>query len=218
MPHRRSRLARAKPTRTPNRRFILFCEGKNTEPGYFHALERHLKSPIIKVETQAVGAPWTIAERAIARAKQEKLIKGSRSKPENSFEEGDEIWAIFDRDEHPRYVEAIELCRSKGIKVGRSNPCFEIWLILHKEDFHSPDDRHQVCRRLRVLQPEYDPAGSKECNWAELIKNIEMAEQRALNQLVQRENEGDPFGRPSTTVACLTASIRRAALESNVKK
>jgi hypothetical protein len=82
----KSRLARARPTRSPRRRFIIYCEGKKTEPGYFHALEGFLKSAIIDVEVEPTGVPKTIAEAAVARARREGLAKGSRRKPENSFE------------------------------------------------------------------------------------------------------------------------------------
>jgi hypothetical protein len=81
----KSRLARARPTRSPRRRFIIYCEGKKTEPGYFHALEGFLKSAIIDVEVEPTGVPKTIAEAAVARARREGLANGSRRKPEKNL-------------------------------------------------------------------------------------------------------------------------------------
>ncbi len=213
MARTKSRFTRAKPTRSPKRRFIIYCEGKNTEPGYFKALERSLKTAIVDVSIEPTGAPKTIASRAVARAKSELLARGSRRKPENSFELGDQVWAVFDRDEHDSFDAAVEHCVRHGVGVGRSNPCFEVWLILHEEDFHRPDDRHQVCRHLHSLHPAYDPVGAKTCDWAKLVANVEQAENRAERQLVERTNEGAPFGRPSTTVGKLTKAIRTAAIE-----
>ena len=84
----------------PKRRFILFCEGKNTEPAYFRAIERVCTSAQIEVQVEpAAGVPYTIAEKAVARAKSAGLAP--RSRRVNSFEESDQVWAVFDRDEHP---------------------------------------------------------------------------------------------------------------------
>ncbi len=172
------RLKRAKAKYAPRRRFIIYCEGENTEPGYFDALRRSFKNALIDLEVIPTGVPLTIAERAVKRARQEGFAKGVK-KPRNSFELADQVWAVFDRDEHPNFADAIALCERHGVKIGRSNPCFEIWLILHEEDYQRPDDRHQVCRHLRTLRQEYDPNGDKTCDCAEMIARVKIAEQRA---------------------------------------
>lgn len=210
MARNKADLHRRRPIRTPKRRFIIYCEGENTEPAYFAALKRILRYGLIDIETNPVGAPMTTAERAVERAKAEGLAKGSK-KPRDSFAEQDQVWAVFDRDEHPKFDDAIALCDSKGVKVGRSNPRFELWLILHIFLHDAPDDRHQLARRLRDLRPEYDPHGAKCCDWDVLIPNVETAEAHAEHLLARREKEGNPHGRPSTTVGQLTAAIRAAA-------
>lgn len=206
-------LQRRKPTRAPRRRFIVYCEGENTEPGYFNALKRILRYGLIDIETNPVGVPMTIAERAVERAKSEGLAKGSK-KPRDSFAAQDQVWAVFDRDEHPNFDEAVALCEAKGVKVGRSNPCFEPWLILHFVLHDAPDDHRQLPRRLRDLRPEYDPHGAKCCDWDALIPKVETAEANAARLLEKREAEGAPHGRPSTTVGELTSEIRKAAKAS----
>ena len=118
-------LRRGKYQREPKRRFILFCEGKNTESEYFRAIGRTCTGALIDLEiVPAAGVPFTIAEKAVARARSEGLILRRRRKM-SSFEEADQVWAVFDRDEHPRYNEAVTLCEQTGIHVARSNPCFE---------------------------------------------------------------------------------------------
>jgi hypothetical protein len=213
----KSNFARNRPTLSPKTRFIVYCEGSTTEPGYFNALRRSYRSALIDVEIQPTGAPRTIAEKAVERAKKEGLAKGVKARPKSSFESKDQVWAVFDRDEHESFDIAIELCTRHGVNIGRSNPCFEVWLILHEEEFHRPDDRHQVCRHLRCLCPEYDPHGAKICNWPKLLEHVEIAEQRASQQLSEREREGAPFGRPSTTVGALAEAIRKAAAASTPK-
>lgn len=202
-------LARSKSKRQPRRRIIIYCEGENTEPSYFRALKDHIK--YVDVSTIPAGVPMTVAEKAVARAIEEGLSKRSKKKLKNSYEERDQIWAAFDVDEHPNFNEAVALCVSNGIGVCRSNPCFEVWLILHEADHHSPDDHRAVCERLKSLRPEYDPNGSKTCDFDEMISRVEIAEARAAAQLARRNEERTPFGRPSTTAGELTAAIREAA-------
>ncbi|HEY8214760.1 MAG TPA: RloB family protein, partial [Methylocystis sp.] len=164
------------------------------------------------------GVPMSVAESAVARAKAEGLAKSSRRKPKNSFEEHDQIWAAFDRDRHPRFDEAVALCVSEGVRICRSNPCFEVWLILHETDYDKPDDHKAVCAHLRSLRPEYDPNGSKTCDFDEMIERVERAEARAEKLLTRREDQGAPFGRPSTTAGELTAAIREAAARHRAKR
>ena len=156
MARRTPPIRRRKSHKEPKRRFILFCEGKNTEPAYFSALKRTWTGALIDVVTRpGVGVPMTIAEKAVEYAKSEGLTKTSRRK-KNSFEKKDEVWAVFDRDEHPNFNEAVSKCRDNNVRVARSNPCFELWLILHERDYNQPNHHHVVQKDLKNLRPEYD--------------------------------------------------------------
>jgi hypothetical protein len=51
--------------------------------------------------------------------------------------EVDECWCLFDVEwpkHHPNLQEAIDLAHASDINLAISNPCFEIWLILHHQD------------------------------------------------------------------------------------
>jgi hypothetical protein len=104
--------------REPKKLFIIYCEGRRTEPTYFAALKRACANALIEVETVPnAGVPYTLARSAVGRARELDLSRRSR-KVLNSFEQGDEVWAVFDRDEHPRYREAIGLCEDVGLRSG----------------------------------------------------------------------------------------------------
>lgn len=196
-------LKRRRPTREPKRRFVLVCEGANTEPAYFAAIRRACSGTLVGVKTvPGVGVPMTVAERAVKEA--------GRTKPD-SFEEGDQVWAVFDRDKHPRFDEAVALCERRGIGVARSNPCFEIWLILHEREHNRPCSPSQAQKELARLRPEYDRRGAKTVDCDDLVNRVEEAEERAEAQLQRRTEEGAPFSNPSTTVGRLTREIRKAA-------
>lgn len=128
----------------------------------------------------------------------------------DSFEEGDQVWAVFDRDDHPHFKQAVELCESNGIYVGRSNPCFELWLVLHERDHNRYETRHRMQSILGDLRPEYDRRRGKTPDCEEMISRVEAAEQRAEQLLLRRQEEGNPYGNPSTTVGRLTRAVRTA--------
>lgn len=156
-----------------------------------------------------MGVAYTIATRAAEHARDLGLGRRSRRK-KDSYEEADQVWAVFDRDEHPRFNEAVAYCESNGIGVARSDPCFELWLILHERDHDRPDHRRTVQEVLEELRPEYDADGAKTLDCDSLVTRVELAEQRAETQLQRRQQEGNSFGNPSTTVGRLTRAIRKA--------
>jgi hypothetical protein len=202
------KLIRHPAKREPKRRITLFCEGKNTEPAYFEALRRQFSTVLVDLRVIGeAGVPFTIAEKAVKYLKDAGLGKKSRRKL-SSYEENDQVWGVFDRDEHLRYQEAIARCLEAGVRVARSNPCFELWLILHERDYDKPSDRHEVQAFLQRLRPEYDRSKRKIPACDAILATIEQAECRAENLLRRREEEGDPFGPPSTTVFYLTREIR----------
>ena len=202
-------LKRRAAKREPKRRFVIFCEGAKTEPAYFNALRKHCSSALIEVKPlPAQGVPDTLTKNAVAEAKR------LRRKSTDSFEQRDEIWTVFDRDEHPKFDEAVQRCESSGVAVCRSNPCFEVWLILHHEDYDRPDGRHAVQAYCEKVCAGYDRHTSKTPDCSGLLAHVEAAIKRAGDQLARRKNEGNEFGCPSTTVGRLVQAILEAAKKS----
>ena len=118
---------------------------------------------------------------------------------------------MFDRDTHPRFREAVAYCQEAGVQVGRSNPCFELWLILHEQDYNRSNHRRKVQAALMSLRPEYDERGAKTPNCDELVLRVEEAARRAEALLRNRESEDRPCGNPSTTLGRLTRAVREAS-------
>ena len=204
------KIKRGKPKRPPKARFVLFCEGKNTEPAYFKAIKKVWVGALIDIESRGgVGVPMTIAQRALDFAREHGLLKSSRRRT-NSFEENDRVWAVFDRDDHGKYNDAVNLCESNGIGVARSNPCFELWLILHETEYEKSDGRDKVQKKLESLRSEYDRKSGKMPDCEEMVTRVLQAEARGAKQLQRRVDQGAPFEAPSTTVGNLTREIREA--------
>ena len=74
------------------------------------------------------------------------------------FGEGDQFWFVSDTDHWvesnhiQNLVEVVRQCRQKGIQVALSNPCFELWLLLHFADFPSGDRLlcSQLAEQIRI--------------------------------------------------------------------
>lgn len=201
---------RRAPVREPKRQFVLFCEGRKDEPDYFRAIRRACQSTLIDMEVvPGPGVPMTVAERAADRAQKHGLAP-RRRKPKDSFEKSDQVWAVFDRDVHPRFDDAVKLCERNGVRVARSNPCFELWLILHEGDYDGYRSRHDVQGDWKSLRLEYGRGSTGTPNYDSLVQRVEDAERRAETLLQRRDEEGKPHGNPSTTAGRLTRAIREA--------
>ena len=100
------------------------------------------------------------------------------------------------------------MAHRKGIRLAISDPCFELWGILHYQKCDSSLGRHECQKKLGELCPDYSNRRGKIFDDPEVIKhNYQDAVERAENALVRREEEGDPEGNPSTTVHHLTEHI-----------
>ncbi len=197
------RSLRRKPAkRKPKVAIVLFCEGGRTEPTYFEGLRRSLNNSLVQVEiVGGVGVPQTVVDRAVER------LQRIRRRGASSFERNDEVWALFDEDEHPHVAEAVARASARGVSIGYSNPCFELWLLLHICDHDAPVDRKKLQKKLSKVCGSYN-AKSKSVNFNALEGELETAEMRAEAMEHRRNKEGAPGGNPSTTVYKLTRSIK----------
>ena len=149
----------------------------------------------------------TVARRAITDMRQGGFPAAGGG---SSFEERDQVWAVFDRNSHPTFEQAVAKCRQAGVRTACSNPCFELWLVLHLEEYDRPATSGEVQRRLHELFPAFHHKRSPGPEFYGLLTGLESAQIRARRQLGSRQAEDRPFGNPSTTVACLTAAIHKA--------
>jgi hypothetical protein len=185
-----SSLRRRAPTKAPKARMVLVCEGKNTEPDYFRALRQNLNKQSLEIKVvEAAGVPMTVAQEALRQAK---ILKNSVGI------EGDRVCAIFDRDEHPKFDEAIEFCRRHKIMVGYTNPCFELWLIWHFENYGANSHRHEVQKAFARLVPDYSLAANKTADFSKLMGGVDYACNWSKHHFDARIAEGARYGAPSS--------------------
>jgi hypothetical protein len=61
------------------------------------------------------------------------------------------MWCVFDVDEHPHLSQTIDIARDHDIQLAISNPCLELWFILHFNDQTAWIDRKVAQKRSQDL-------------------------------------------------------------------
>jgi RloB-like protein len=181
---------------------MVFCEGEVTEPMYLHALRASVRATTnvdIQLGKSPSGAvPATLLTRAIA-AQQKAKVEG---------DDIDEFWCVFDVEwprNHPRLVETLARAQRSGIKTAVSNPCFELWLVLHHRD-HSKFVNNDEARRLRR---KCDGADGKALDAPSYMASRRDAARRAreLDRHHEHDDVAFPHNNPSSGMHLLLASI-----------
>jgi hypothetical protein len=189
--------------RQPRKTFVIFCEGERTEPEYLQALKRKpsvrdVAAVDIRVETSHGGAPMTLVSMAV----------DARGRAISEEAEIDEFWCVFDVEwpvNHPNLKEAIEQAHHNEIGIAISNPCFELWLILHFQDQNAWLDNDQAARLRRRL----DGSTDKGLDAARYMPSISDAARRAVKLDERHSRDGSPFpnNNPSSSMHRLLAAI-----------
>lgn len=122
--------------------FVLSYEGTKSEKKYFEDFRRSdWFNDSGLIETISLKRP---AGRGSDPLNVKKLLQ--EAKREYNFRITDEFWLIIDRDDwesihHYNFDKLVEDCKKeKNFFLAMSNPCFEIWLILHLKDINDFDE------------------------------------------------------------------------------
>jgi hypothetical protein len=197
---RRDDLRRRPASREPRRRILVVCEGEVTEPKYFRGLRRK-HNPALEIEIdEQHGTPKTLVARA-ARRKKEAAREATRQR--DAFLAYDEVWCVFDVDDHPLLADAKQQARDNGISLAISNPCFELWALLHFCDQTAAQPRQRIRQLLKAYIPDYD----KELPAPTLMPHLAKAMARARHLEHLAELAGEPGKNPSTGVHLLIERI-----------
>ncbi len=174
------------------RRIIrVHSEGTVTEPSYFRHIVRGNTRVALTLGPGGMG-PLSLVQRARADIKERKR----RDAPI----EFDEIWVVFDIDRHPNVNQAREEARQSNIQTVISNPCFELWMLLHVEAHNRAIDRHAAQRRARKLGL-IDKKSIKPSAWTSLDEEYPTARARAIKLDKRHKGDGSPeFSNPSSNV------------------
>ena len=163
-----------------------------TERHYFDDL-RILERIPIEIRFIAGATPKTLVEWAV----REKRACGGKDK---IYEE---IWVVFDVDTHPFLAEARQQANDNSIKIAISNPCFELWALLHFQD----QSAYIKCAEVRDLCKKHMNRYDKELPCSQLLPLYEEALRRAQALQKAHEANGTVGANPSTGVFDLVRSM-----------
>ena len=207
------RKAAKKSQRASYARILIVTEGSKTEPLYLEEIRavHQLHSANVEVQPGQLGtAPIQVVRYAQQLFKEGDLHKGIRPK---SF---DQVYAVFDRDDHDSYFNALDLAKSLdgklrndekqpvSFKAIASIPSFELWLLLHYEDIQAPIHRDEVMVRLKQHIPGYDKGAGRA--FATTRDLLEIAKERAklLAERFNAYSDPEPFTALHELVKLLT--------------
>lgn len=214
----RSMLRRRAPQKSIKERFLIVCEGEQTERVYFEAFTAHtgLTSADVVVAVDCGSSPINVAKYA-------KRLAESAGPPDDGGY--DFVYCVFDRDSHETYEKAMNFIAeaSKSRKIGakvfsavESIPCIEYWFILHFQYTRSPivdasgkSCGQKTCDLLKKHEEfkSYDKKFSNE-QLALLLNNTDAAIRNAIRAQTDAINTSEP--NPSTRIHELICSIKQA--------
>jgi len=189
-----------KPVKDPKDVILVFTEGEVTEPQYLTLLQKHLNTVRLTIEViPGPGVPKTL----VAKARDAKKASDKEARRDTTLKY-QSIWCVFDVDSHPNMAEAKQTAEQNNIKLAISNPCFELWLLLHHGDYASTSDRKKIRQELKGIVPQYDKHVDFEKHYqAGYDEAVRRA--RKLDELADSCN--DPGRNPTTGVYRLTELI-----------
>lgn len=185
--------------------YLIFTDAEATEKLYFEGLRNSLPKDIqrklvIKVETKKT-------KKLI-----EECLKQMTYNPQYLSP-----WIVFDRDRVPNFNQIIEEAKNKGIHVGWSNPCFEIWLYCYFEDMPAIKESDKCWKKfadtfLKNTKRDYRKSDKKIyqtlTKYGDEQKAIDLAKQK-YNECIKNKKKNPSDMIPCTTVHQLVEEIKQ---------
>ena len=173
---------------------LVICEGE-TEENYLNLIKKWYKSPV-RIVSHIEGTRITQA----LVDKHEQSLKISAKDKVDTF-------LMYDMD-----VQAIneKLLKCKA-EMLLSNPCFEIWLLLHAKDQKTAIDTDALIKELKKSAPvwkNYSKSAFTDTQKAFLNDKTDVA--------VERAKKLQEFQNPSTGIYKLIESLKEVGSKRNV--
>jgi hypothetical protein len=179
-------------TRDINERFLIVCEGEETERRYFQSFR--VPKDVITVYGLGFNTA-ALVEEAL------------RLSAQGNY---DQVWCVFDRDSFPvkNFNQAIELARQNSISVAYSNEAFELWYLLHFHYYNTGISRDAYKALLtNLLEHEYKKNSGT--IYEELLDRQHTAASNAARLLKEYAPRNPAYDNPSTTVHLLVEQLNR---------
>lgn len=209
----RQQLERKRGRRADCDRILVVSEGSKTEPLYFDEIRIEMRLPAanIAVSPGDLGTePIRVVQYARQLFEQGDKLKGIEPR---AFEQ---VYAVFDRDDHHTYFDALKLAESLDGKLRNdakravkfraiaSVPSFEFWLLLHFEDIQAPLHRDEVMQRLKQHFPDYEKGAGHVFANTQARLDVATLRAEALTGKFTAYNDPEPYTAVAEVVKLLT--------------
>ncbi len=195
-------------TRHPNRirtsLFYILTEGEKTEPNYFQSSMFRNDRTFPKINPGK--CPGNDANG---------LKQWAESIMKTDFVKGDRIWIVLDKDENDlqKLHNLKEWCEENDVGLAFSNPCFELWLLIHFNYVDSSMNKEDLIAKLtQNLREQYDKSKDYSHIFSEKIETA------VRNARTLREHNGQSGKRcnqnPFTNIDMLIADLMKFLKES----
>lgn len=150
------------------------------------------------------GGPLQLVQHAV-----EAKRRSQRDERQGRGRAYDEIWCVFDVDQHPELATATDLARRHGVCLAISNPCIELWFVLHFQDQTAYIERADAQALSKTL------LGCEKALTESALTTLDkrVAEARDRAQRLDLKHHGDgslPGSNPSSGVWRLVEAIQAA--------
>ena len=178
---------------------LIACQGTKTEPQYFQSLRKEwlIRSSQIRIFKKAYD-PKSLVEEVLELKKEYENDKEIKI---------DEVWCVFDhegcnKDKH--FEEAVNQAKDNEIKIASSNPCFEVWYLLHFEPVKKPFEKYKdVEKDLKKHLKGYDKSANY---FSTLYPNTKFAIDNA--EALRKHNDSTDSACPATDVDLLVKKMK----------
>ena len=125
---------------------------------------------------------------------------------QDAFLAYDAVWCVVDVDDHATLHSALSPARRENVNLVVSNPCFEVWLLFHFQEFAVSTARSELQRKLRLHIKGYDKNIPRDFPF----ERHELAKQRALRADPEHREANRVGGNPSSNVWLLVDAMKRS--------
>ncbi|MFE9883604.1 RloB family protein [Streptomyces scopuliridis] len=155
------------------------CEGESTEPDYLNHLNARFgdgsghEGQRFRIQPVYKKNGYTPAQ----------VVAAVRDKAAE-----DEAWALFDRDQHHDIPQALKEAAEDSTEVCFSHPSFELWLLLHFQEFggRQSGKNKDVVKKLRQAHPAFKKFDERNDKSVKGVRQTALEESEALKVAVAR--------------------------------
>lgn len=130
---------------------VIAAEGRMTENIYFEAMKASLCASDVHVEVLHRDSNESSPEHVLEQ------IRGFMS--EYNIADDDQLWIVVDKDKwKDRMLSSVaqHCMKNSNLRFCVSNPCFELWLLLHLEDVTRYDEEQmEALARNRKITSQH---------------------------------------------------------------